>query len=134
MRVLIVEDEALVAMEIESMLVSAGHDPIAVADDLDTALAAADAGRPDLALVDMQLARGCSGLDVAAALQARGIPVMFATGNHPQEAGRTLALGCLQKPITDYTLAAAINAAAAVLTGSSVPPLPTSVQLYGSHP
>ena len=67
MRVLIVEDEALVAMAIESMLVMAGHDAVGQADDLETALAAVDADMPDLALVDMQLARGCNGLDVAVA-------------------------------------------------------------------
>lgn len=132
MRVLIVEDEALVAMEIEHMLAIAGHKPIALADDLVTAIAAADADKPDLALVDMQLARGCSGLDVAAALKERGIPVMFATGNCPRERGRGLALGCLHKPITDQTLAAAIAAATAVLGGRSAPTLPPSLHLYSA--
>lgn len=131
MRVLIVEDEALVAMEIESMLSMAGHDPIGLADDLATAIAAADADRPDLALVDMQLARGSNGLEVAAAFKARGIPVMFATGNCPRERGRDLAIGCLHKPFTDHTLAAAIGAASAVLGGRAAPALPPSLHLYG---
>ena len=130
MRVLIVEDEALVAMEIESMLSMAGHDPVGPADDLATAIAAADASKPDLALVDMQLARGCSGLDVAAALQARGVPVIFATGNCPREHRGDLALGCLQKPFSDQTLTAAISAAAAILSGARVPALPPSLHIY----
>ena len=131
MRVLIVEDEALVAMAIETMLVMAGHDAVGQADDLDTALAAVDVEKPDLALVDMQLARGCNGLDVAAALKARGVPVMFATGNCPRENGRDVALGCLHKPFSDQTLATAIAAASAVLSGRSAPALPPSVHLYG---
>lgn len=131
MRVLIVEDEALVAMEIESILSIAGHEPIAQADDLASALAAIEAEMPELALVDMQLARGCSGLDVAAALKARGIPVLFATGNCPRERGNDLALGCLHKPFTDQTLGAAMLAATAVLGGGETPKLPPSLHLYG---
>ena len=46
LRVLIVEDEALVAMEIESMLILAGHDTIGLADDMATAMAAVDIERP----------------------------------------------------------------------------------------
>ena len=118
-------------MAIETMPVMAGHDAVRQADELQTALAAVDVEKPALALVDMQLARGCSGLDVAAALKARGIPVMFATGNCPRENGRDLALGCLHKPFSDQTLATAIAAAAAVLGGRSAPALPPSVHLYG---
>ena len=130
MRVLVVEDEALVAMEIEVMIELAGHEAIAQADDLDSALAALDAERPDLALVDIQLAQGSSGLDVAAALRERSVPVVFATGNCPHEKGRGLALGCLHKPITDRTLAAALAAAQALLAGERIPPVPSSIHFY----
>lgn len=130
LRVLIVEDEALVAMEIEGMLGMAGHEAVAQADDLHSAVSAADAEQPDLALVDIQLAQGASGLEVAAALKARGIPVMFATGNCPTERGRGLALGCLHKPITDRTLAATLDAADAMLRRRPVPPTPTALHLY----
>jgi CheY-like chemotaxis protein len=130
MRILVVEDEALVAMEIEMMIDLAGHEAVAQADDLNSALSAVAAARPDLALVDIQLAGGCSGLDVAAALKAHRVPVVFATGNCPREQGRDLALGCLHKPVTDSTLAAALAAAAALLEGAPIPPLPTSLHLY----
>lgn len=131
MRVLIVEDEALVAMEIEGMLGLAGHEAVAQADDLPSAVAAAEAERPDLALVDIQLAEGTSGLDVAAALKARGVPVLFATGNCPDERGTGLALGCLHKPITDATLAAAVGTAEALLQGRPLPfRLPSALHLY----
>ena len=133
LRVLIVEDEALVAMEIESMLILAGHDTIGLADDMATAMAAVDIELPDLALVDMQLAHGCSGLDVAAALVQRGVPVMFATGNCPCERGQLLALGCLHKPFNDQTMAAAIGAAEIMLGGRFVPALPPSLHLYAGN-
>ncbi|TNC49547.1 response regulator [Rubellimicrobium rubrum] len=134
MRVLIVEDEVLVAMEIEGMLGLAGHEATAQADDLPSAMTAVDAERPDLALVDVQLAGGSSGLDVAAALQARGVPVLFATGNCPEDRGRALALGCLHKPITDYSLAGAMEVADAVLHDRPLPPdAPSALHLYSSH-
>ncbi len=130
MRVLIVEDQALVAMEIEGMLGLAGHEAIAQADDFRSAIAAVDAEQPDIALVDIQLAEGDSGLDVAVELKKRGIPVLFATGNCPAERGRELAIGCLHKPITDQTLAAALKAVSAVISGAQPPSLPSSIHLY----
>lgn len=131
MRILIVEDEALVAMEIESMLGLAGHEAVAQADDLPSALAAVAEERPDLALVDIQLAQGTSGLEVAAALKAQGVPVLFATGNCPTERGRGLALGCLHKPISDQSLEVAILAADALLHGGPVPDrLPSALHFY----
>lgn len=133
MRVLIVEDEALVALELEGMLALAGHEAVGLADDLSSAVTAAEAERPDLALVDIQLAQGASGLDVAAALKARGVPVLFATGNCPERRGRGLALGCLHKPITDDTLAEAIEIADALLNGRRMPVhAPSALHLYGS--
>jgi len=130
LRILIVEDEALVAMEIEGMLGLAGHEAIAHADDLQGALAAADAERPDLALVDIQLGRGVSGLDIAQALKERGIPVMFATGNCPMERGRELALGCLHKPFTDNMLIAAVRAAEDRIEGRPVQHTPSALHFY----
>lgn len=131
LRVLIVEDEALVALEIEGMLALAGHEAVAQADDLPSALAAAEAAQPDLALVDIQLAQGTNGLEVAAALKARGVPVLFATGNCPNDRGRDLALGCLHKPISDRSLAAAVEAASALLRGDPPPSrIPLALHIY----
>lgn len=131
MRILIVEDEALVAMELEGMLALAGHEAVAQADDLPSALAAAEAEKPDLALVDVQLAHGANGIDVAAALKARGVPVIFATGNCPERRGEELALGCLHKPITDRSLSGTIEVAQALLQGQSAPVhTPSALHLY----
>lgn len=130
MRVLIVEDQILVAMEIEGMLGLAGHEAVAQADNLSSALSAVEHQNPDLALVDIQLADGDSGLDVAAELKKRGIPVLFATGNCPTDQGRNLAIGCLHKPITDRSLAGAIKAAEALLAGKAPPPLPPAMHLF----
>jgi CheY-like chemotaxis protein len=130
MRILIVEDQALVAMEIEEMLALAGHEAVAQADDFRSAVSAAKELKPDLALVDIQLAGGDSGLALAAALKSRGVPVLFATGNCATDQARDLALGCLHKPITDSSLRGAIKAIEALLAGRDPPPLPSAMHLY----
>lgn len=127
---LIVEDEALVAMDLEYMLEEAGHMPVAHADNLQTALQAVETHRPDIALVDIQLAFGESGLEVAKKLKERGIPVLFSTGNCPGEKGRPIAIGCLHKPIVDRSLRAALKAVEAKLGGRELPKLPSSVHFF----
>ena len=130
LNVLIVEDEALVAMDLEFMLEEAGHKPIGLADDLASALKVIEKRRPDLALVDMQLALGESGLRVAQTLHEQGIPVLFATGNCPGEKGRPFAIGCVHKPIVDRSLRTALKAVEVQLAGGEIPKLPSSVHFY----
>lgn len=130
LRILIVEDEALVAMDLEAMVGLAGHEPVGLADDHDSAVEIARETDPDLALVDIQLAQGDSGLDVAASLKERGIPVIFATGNCPRERGEGLALGCLHKPYSYEAMVATLTIAEALLSDRSAPPLPSALHLY----
>ena len=130
LKVLIVEDEALLAMDLEFMLEEAGYIPIGPADDLKSALGAIEKSRPDLALVDVRLTSGESGINVARALHERGIPLLFATGNCPGEAGRPFALGCLHKPIVERSLRATLRAVVARLAGQVPPKLPASAHFY----
>lgn len=81
--VLIVEDEALLAMDIEAMVEDAGHEVVGEATSLfDVEDLALDLC-PDLAFVDIQLARGTSGLDVCALIRKRWSKalVVFVTAN-----------------------------------------------------
>ena len=78
-RVLIVEDEMLVAMNIEDMLLDLGHEVAGLASRLEPALALAREGAFDIAMLDVNLA-GQPSFPVADVLAARGIPFLFATG------------------------------------------------------
>lgn len=78
-RVLVVEDESLVAMLIEDMLSDMGYEVVAVAARFDQALETARTIGADLAILDLNLA-GARTDAVAEVLRARGIPFMFATG------------------------------------------------------
>ena len=83
LRVLIVEDEALLAMDIEAMVEDAGHRVIGEAASLGEVEDLPGSLRPDLAFVDIQLARGTSGLDVCAVIRKRwaNTIVVFVTAN-----------------------------------------------------
>lgn len=129
-RILIVEDEALVALEIEAILESAGHEVIGCADNPRDAIALAAERKPDIALVDIQLAQGASGIDVAATLTSSGVACLFASGNCPKERGRGIALGCLHKPFSDRTLAAAVRAVSDLMRGTEPAFVPSSMHLY----
>ena len=79
LRVLIVEDEAIIAMTAEDMLEELGHQVAGVAGSVPEALALVERGGFDLALLDINL-NGAQSLPVAEALRARGLPFVFATG------------------------------------------------------
>jgi CheY-like chemotaxis protein len=78
-RVLIVEDEAIIAMTAEDMLEELGCVTAAVAATLAEAEAAVSRGGFDVALLDINL-NGVDSLPVAARLEAAGLPFIFTTG------------------------------------------------------
>lgn len=128
-RLLIVEDEPLVAFDTEHFLRGEGFEIVATLDTVADALAAFEEnGEIDLVLVDVALSDG-SGVEVAQAAHARGIQVLFVTGNCPGEA-RSLAAGCLAKPYPQRDLLAAIVAIEAVLEGQTPKKLPGSFSLF----
>lgn len=124
MKILIVEDEALIAMSIEAVLEDNGYDVVEIADDEASAILAAARHNPELALVDRRLAGGDSGLSVAQKLNAMGVAVAFATGNCPCPAIENLAIGCLHKPLSDDQIIVGLSVANAKLRGASNPPPP----------
>ena len=78
-RILILEDEALIAMQLESSLVDLGHVVQAIATRVDKALLLARTIDIDFAVLDVNVA-GTQSFPVAAVLRQRGISFMFATG------------------------------------------------------
>lgn len=133
MRILIVEDEALTAMVMHSVLADQGYEVVDIADDEATAIGAAALTTPDLAFVDIQLAGGDSGISVARRLKAMGIPVLFSTGNCPGKDAAELAIGCIHKPVMDDQLAAGAAVARAILSRQTPPPLPKGMHLFRSE-
>jgi CheY-like chemotaxis protein len=79
LKILVVEDEAMIAMLIEDMLIDLGCEVIGPMSNIDKALRAASTNALDGALLDVNL-RGQPVYPVADALIARGVPVVFVTG------------------------------------------------------
>jgi FOG: CheY-like receiver len=79
-RVLIIEDEPIIAMDLETIVRDLGHDVTAVAVTRDEAVSEALAERPGLVLADIQLADDSSGIDAVKAILAEfSVPVIFIT-------------------------------------------------------
>lgn len=128
--VLIVEDEALLAMDIQSMIEDSGHRVVGEAASLREVLALPSSLAPDLAFVDLQLAEDSNGLDVCRLIQSRwpGTGIVFVTANPaklpPDMAG---AHGVIPKPFSRNGLMSAMRyIGEGMLDPPPVSPLPSS--------
>jgi len=128
-RILIVEDEPLVAFDNEYMLKDADYEVVATVDCYADAAQAIAAEQIDLVLTDLSLAGEGSGIDVARAAAAKNIPVLFVTGQSTEEA-KSLALGCLAKPYSERVLLGALAAIDDHLQGRKLKKLPQQMTLY----
>ncbi|MEZ4383877.1 MAG: response regulator [Nannocystaceae bacterium] len=115
-RIYIVEDEALIAMELEDRLRELGYVVCGHAARGEVALREIPAARPDLILLDVNLGRGVSGLDVAEALRERlSTPIIFLTAYSDADlvarAAKTESFAYLVKPFLPQVLRANIEMA-----------------------
>ena len=110
-RVLVVEDEALLRMTLEDMLAELGHQVVAGASKLDTAIKLAAETDYDVAILDLNLGGNVS-YDVADVAMARGKALVFATG-YGQRGLRPAYKDCiiLQKPFTQDAVGRAMELA-----------------------
>lgn len=97
--VLIIEDEILVAFEVEALLMEQGFTSFDIADSLSDALALAMANPPDLITADYRIVGG-TGEEAVQAIhrQLGSIPVVYVTGNADQLQGRLTPI--VDKPIS----------------------------------
>ncbi len=110
-KILIVEDEALLAMFMQDILERASYDVVGVVSDFQRAFVVAQQERPDLAIIDFKLANAIDGTTVALELTKRyGLQVIFATGHAGDlpESGNALAFATLSKPYTPEELLAVV--------------------------
>ena len=128
-RILVVEDEPLVAFDNEHLLSEAGYKVVGTVDTLAEATQLIGDEEIDLVMTDIALSGDGDGLDVARAAGERGVPVLFVTGNCPMEA-KSLAVGCLSKPYSERTLKMALEALDDTLQGRRVKKLPAGLSLY----
>jgi CheY-like chemotaxis protein len=108
LKVLIVEDEAIVALHLEDTLTDLGYDVVATAGRVDSATRLAATLPLDLAIVDLNL-NGERTDPVADILAARGVAIVFATGYGAAALDKRWAsVPTLQKPFQSIELERAI--------------------------
>ena len=103
-KILIVEDEAIIAMEVESQLQSLGYEVTSVVDTGEKAIKKAETDKPDLILMDIRIKGKMDGIDTAEVIQKQfEIPIIFITAfadeKEVDRAKNTLPLAYLLKPI-----------------------------------
>lgn len=82
MRILIAEDEAIAALDLETYLLTLGHEVVDVVSTGPAAVAAAVAHRPDVVFMDIRLDEGTNGIDAALEIRSRlDIPAIFLTAH-----------------------------------------------------
>jgi len=116
MRVLIVEDEAIIAMYLAMLVTDFGHTVCGTADSASGAIELAADRCPDLVLMDIRLANGSSGIDAARELHARhGLRCIFLSANLDELTKLTLApldpIDFLGKPVLPVLLKQALDKA-----------------------
>ena len=128
-RILVVEDEIFVAIEIEHVAGELGYVTAGIAADARSALALGS--EADVALVDLNLRDGPTGLEVGRTLAERhGVTVLYMTAN-PGQLGEGVrgTLGVIAKPVADAELRAAMHYAVARHEGREATP-PRRLRLF----
>jgi DNA-binding response OmpR family regulator len=131
LKVSIAEDDLMIADLVEEILVDEGYEVCGIARTVAEAVALAQHHKPDLAVLDLRLADGGLGTDIAAELLPFGkIGVLYATGNISQVV-LTTADGdaSLSKPYRSADLLRSLEIVAEIVaTGKALPPFPKGLR------
>lgn len=122
MRVLIVEDDAALALDLRGLVEAFGHEVVGVAETVDEALALSGTALPDVALVDVALAGETDGTEAARVMRERDdVRSLFVTSStDPSTRDRAQAawpIGLLPKPVDPARLAAVLAGEAGMRRG-----------------
>ncbi len=115
-KILIVEDEFTIAMDLEARLSQLGFEPVGIASDYQKALSLLAEHEVDIALLDINLGSGKSGIDLAKIINKRfHIPIIFLSAYSDektfQEAKEAHPMGFIIKPFKDTDIAHSIRLA-----------------------
>jgi two-component system, response regulator PdtaR len=132
-RILIVEDEFIVALNLRQIMSNMGFDVIGIAPDAATAERLAQA-KPDIALVDLNLRDGLTGPQIGAKLsEEHGTSVLFVTANGAQLGnGIKGTIGVLSKPVDEESIESVLDFLVKHRVGEPASP-PPSVRLFASN-
>ena len=128
---LIVEDEALVAIVLRDVLSEAGYHVLDLTTRHAEALEVARACKPDLALVNIRLAGRDDGIELAEHLKALDIPVVFISGQISRaRTAATVAIASMPKPYDANEMVLAVAYLLARLKGPTSLPRPDKLEVF----
>lgn len=131
-KVLIVEDDLMIADVAEEVLIDSGYEVCGIARTVAEAVALGLQHKPDVAVIDVRLADGGLGTDIPGQLHALGrIGILYATGN-PSKVLLSGVEGdaCLAKPYSTVDLVRGVKIVTEIVaTGAAAGPFPRSLQL-----
>lgn len=115
-KVLIVEDEMIIAMLIERLVIKLGHEVIDKVSTGEKAIEIALQNTPDLILMDIRLKGELDGIEAISRIQEKKlVPVIYISGNsdlvHKKKIEKTEYIDFLSKPITESDLSRSFNVA-----------------------
>ncbi|RAK58500.1 hypothetical protein DJ021_01140 [Phenylobacterium hankyongense] len=132
---LIVEDDVLPAMALRDELQDAGFRVLELTETAHDAILAAQAGKPDLALVNIELQGRDDGIGLARELKAMGIPVLFISGQVSRaSSAQTVAVGSMPKPYDPAEMATAVRYILRHLAGDESLPRPPQLEVFVASP
>ncbi|SFC97270.1 response regulator [Tropicimonas isoalkanivorans] len=110
MKIMICEDNIVIAMSIEMLLEDSGFESAGIVTTRTACLQECDANRPDMVLVDLDLADGPTGVALVRDLHARGIPSIIVSGQTSViDLSGSPAVAVLEKPFHDAALIALLE-------------------------
>ena len=115
-RILVVEDEAVIALRLQQRLSAMGYDVVGISYSGEDGLEKARSLRPDLILMDIDLPGNLDGVDIANIVKSElGIPMIFLTAFTKDQISDRTSLaephGYIVKPIRDRELKTAVEIA-----------------------
>lgn len=132
---LIVEDDTLTAITLQDALEEVGYEVMDLTGRHQEAIVAAEAGKPDLALVNIELQGHDDGIALARELTAMGIPVLFISGQSSRaKSANTAAVGSLPKPYTPAEMVGAVDYLLNHLKGDDTHIRPLRLEVFDRAP
>ncbi len=115
-RILVVEDQRIIALDLASTIRRVGHDVIGIESKGEKAIQTAEASKPDLIFMDISLAGDMDGIETARIIKEKlKIPVIYISGNYDnstiEKSKSAKAYGYLVKPVEDCDISTIINTA-----------------------
>lgn len=133
--VLVVEDCAIIAWDMQTILEKAGYDVLGPAPTYEEAMALIEAFRPDIALLDIELSGPNDGVEIARELMKLHIPALFVSAHAPpDQSAKETAIGHLSKPVDEERLIQAVRLVEAVAAGRTPSDTPLGFEQYNWRP